>query len=48
MGKLYTITKRIAKHGNQSIIVIPKVIEKYLKPGVVAEVRITVLGEVEE
>ena len=44
--KQYTITKRIAKHGPQSIIVIPRLLEKDLKPGTIAKVTIDVLGEV--
>ena len=39
----YTITKKIAKHGSQAIIVIPRVLEKQLKPGTVAEISIKVL-----
>jgi hypothetical protein len=41
----YTITKQISKHGKQAVIVIPKLLEQELKPGTVAEVRITVLKE---
>ncbi len=41
--KHFTITKRIAKHGSQSIIVIPRLLEKDLKPGTVAEVNISVI-----
>jgi len=43
----YTITKKIAKHGKQSIIVIPKLLEKDLKPGTIAKVTIDVLEGVE-
>lgn len=39
----YTITKRIAKHGNQAIIVIPKLLEKDLKPGTIAQITIDVI-----
>ena len=45
MPTQFTITKKIAKHGKQSIIVIPKLLENELKPGVIAEIRINVLGE---
>ena len=38
--QIYTITKQISK---QAVIVIPKLLEQELKPGMVAEVRITVL-----
>ncbi len=39
----FTITKKIAKHGNQAIIVIPKILENQLKPGTVAEITIDIL-----
>ena len=41
--KQYTITKRIAKHGSQAIIVIPKLLEKDLKPGTIAQITIDVI-----
>lgn len=43
MQTIYTITKQISKHGKQAVIVIPKVLEQELKPGTVAEVKITVI-----
>ena len=43
MTKQFTITKRIAKHGNQAIIVIPKLIEEHLKPGTIVELKIEVI-----
>jgi hypothetical protein len=43
--KCFTITKRIAKHGSQAIIVIPRVLESQLKPGTIAEIQINVLEE---
>jgi len=43
MPTQFTITKKIAKHGKQSIIVIPKLLENELKPGTIAEIRINVL-----
>jgi len=39
----FTITKKIAKHGSQAIIVIPRAIEHELKPGTLAEIKIEVL-----
>ncbi len=48
MQDTYTITKRISKHGKQAVIVIPKVLETQLKPGTVAEIKITILSEVEK
>jgi len=44
-NKTFTITKRIAKHGNQAIIVIPKILEEQLKPGTIAEININILNE---
>ncbi len=41
----YTITKQISKHGRQAVIVIPKLLENELKPGTVAEIKITILKE---
>lgn len=41
----YTITKRIAKHGSQAIIVIPRILEQNLKPGTIAKVTIEIIGE---
>lgn len=43
MTKQFTITKRIAKHGSQAIIVIPKLIEEMLKPGTIVEIKIEIL-----
>jgi hypothetical protein len=46
-NKQFTITKKIAKHGKQSIIVIPKIIETQLKPGTIVQVSIEVLNPLE-
>ena len=43
--KQFTITKRIAKHGNQAIIVVPKLLENELSPGTIVELKIDVIGE---
>lgn len=48
MNKIFTITKRISKHGSQAVITIPKVLERELQPGTIAEVRIVVLKEAEQ
>lgn len=42
--KKFVITKKIAKHGNQSIIVIPRLIESALKPGTITQVTIEILN----
>ena len=46
--KSFTITKKVAKHGKQAIIVVPKIIQDDLKPGTIIEVTMNVLKEVEE
>jgi hypothetical protein len=48
MDKTFTITKRISKHGSQAVITIPKLLEHELKPGTIAEVRITILRETDD
>lgn len=48
MGRKFTITKKIAKHGSQAIIVIPKILEQELRPGTIAQISIDVLEEVKE
>ena len=44
---MYTITKKVAKHGNQAVIVIPKFLHDELKPQTVVEVSISVIKEAE-
>lgn len=44
-NKKFVLTKRIAKHGNQAIIVIPKIIEQTLKPGTIVEISIEVIEQ---
>ncbi len=48
MSKIYTITKRIAKHGVQSVIVIPSFLKEELKPKTIVEVKINVVKENED
>ncbi len=43
MAQQYTITKKIAKHGNQAIIVIPKLLQEDLKPNTIVKVTIDVI-----
>ncbi len=40
-----TITKKIAKHGTQSIIVIPKVLQELIRPNMLVELKIKVLED---
>ena len=48
MNKKFIITKKIAKHGSQAVIVIPRVLQNKLKPGTIAQLTIDVIEEVEE
>ncbi|MBW2982306.1 hypothetical protein KY343_05485 [Candidatus Woesearchaeota archaeon] len=45
--KSFTITKKIAKHGKQAIVVIPRLLESDLKPGTIVKMRFDVVKEVE-
>ena len=47
-AKSYTITKKIAKHGVQNVIVIPNFLKDELKPKTIVEVRINIVKEVAE
>ena len=46
--KEFIITKKIAKHGSQAIIVIPRVLESSLKPGTIVEIKLNILEEEDE
>lgn len=43
MQKSFTLIKKIAKHGKQAIIVVPKILQAYLKPDTIVELKIKVL-----
>ena len=45
--KTFTITKRIAKHGKQAIIVIPTHLRDRLQPSAIVEVKLTLIKEAE-
>jgi len=45
MAKQYTITKRIAKQGGRSIIVIPTILNNELRPSMVVKLTIDVIKE---
>jgi len=44
VNKQFVITKRIAKHGSQSIIVIPRILESELKPKTIVKLTIDVIS----
>ncbi len=39
----YTITKKIAKHGRQAVIIIPTMLQENLSPGKLVEVKIEII-----
>jgi hypothetical protein len=39
----YILTKKIAKHGSQTVIIVPRVLEKHLKPKTLVKLTIDVL-----
>jgi len=39
----FVITNRIAKHGKQAIIVVPKILENKLKPGTIVKIEIEII-----
>jgi hypothetical protein len=41
--KQFTITKKIAKHGKQSVIIIPALLQQQLSPGTLAEVTFKII-----
>jgi hypothetical protein len=45
--KQYTITKRIAKHGSQAVIIIPTLLQEQLAPGTLAEIKINIIDSEE-
>lgn len=44
-NKKFKLIKKIAKHGSQAIIVIPRFLEQQLKPGTIVELNLNVLCE---
>jgi predicted membrane GTPase involved in stress response len=45
--KQFIVTKKIAKHGKQAIIVIPKILESELRPNTIVKVTFDILKEAE-
>jgi len=40
----FTITKKIAKHGKQAIIIVPTMLQEQLCPGKLVEIRIEIIN----
>lgn len=43
MPRQFVITKRVAKHGRQAVIVVPSILQEDLKPGTVVKLTIDVV-----
>jgi hypothetical protein len=39
----FVITKKVAKHGKQAIIVVPKLLEQQLSPGTIVKITFEIL-----
>ena len=46
--KQFVLFKKIAKHGSQSIIIIPRILESDLKPGTIVKMTLDVMKEREK
>jgi hypothetical protein len=44
-NKRFVITKRIAKHGRQAVIVVPAVLQHELRPGTLLQLTMDILEE---
>jgi hypothetical protein len=42
--KTFTITKKIAKHGTQAVLIIPSILQEQLPPGTLAEIKIQIIN----
>lgn len=47
-NKQFNIRKKIAKHGCNSIIVIPKLLQNELKPRTIVDIKIKIIEEARE
>ena len=43
MEKRFTITKKIAKHGKQAVIIVPRLLQDKLVPGTLTQITIEVI-----
>jgi len=44
-NKQFTITKKIAKHGSQAVIIVPTILQEQLSPGTLTKITIEVIEE---
>ena len=47
-NKDFVITKKIAKHGKQPVILVPKILENELKPDTIVKLNIEIIREDKE
>ncbi len=40
----YTITKKIAKHGRQAVIIVPTLLQQRFSPGTIVEITLEIKG----
>jgi len=45
INKQFVITKKIAKHGDQAVIIIPRLLEQQLKPGTITKITIDIIED---
>ena len=43
VNKQFTITKKIAKHDSQAVIIVPTLLQEQLSPGKVVQVNIEII-----
>ena len=43
--KQFVLTKKIAKHGKQAVIVIPKILQEELQPNTIVKLTVDVIRE---
>lgn len=43
MNTQFTITKRIAKHGRQAVIIVPSILQGQLPPGTLTQISIEII-----
>jgi len=46
--KQFIITKKIAKHGSQAVIIVPTLLQNQLSPGTLVQVTFDVIGGKDE
>lgn len=44
----FILTKKIAKHGSQAVIVIPRILQDELRPQTIVQLKIDVIREAEK